>query len=100
MADNMQKNVKIKFPTSRSGISDFEITNMLLHKALNKMEFFRTRCLEMEEKHGLDFRRFKEQIDRGEGILEEWDELALWEEYFNSFEEWKNKYEEINRFLK
>ncbi|MCK5058101.1 MAG: hypothetical protein KAT34_15725 [Candidatus Aminicenantes bacterium] len=101
MADSLQENVKIKFPKSSSpGISNFEVTNILIYKALNKMEYFRIRCLEMEEKHGLDFRRFKERIDRGEGIFEEWDELALWEEYFSSFEEWKSKYEEINRFLK
>lgn len=100
MTDSLHENVKVKLPGSSRGISDFDVTNMLIYKALNKMEYFRTRCLEMEEKHGLDFRRFKDRIDRGEDLSEEWDELVLWEEYFNSFEEWKSKYEEINRCLK
>ncbi|MCK4763496.1 MAG: hypothetical protein KAW12_14955 [Candidatus Aminicenantes bacterium] len=72
----------------------------MLHKALNKMDYFRTRCVEMEEKYGLDFKGFKDKIINGEeDIFAEWDELALWQEFFNSFEEWKQKYEELNRFL-
>lgn len=104
MADNARKNLDIKFPPPMniSGrISGSEVTNLMLYKALNKMEYFRTRCVEMEEKHGFDFTRFKERIDSGEeGKFDNWDELVLWEEYFNSFKEWKSKYEELNRFLK
>lgn len=102
MADSAQKKLKIKLPGDVGRrVFDSEFTNMLVYKALNKMEYFRTRCIEMEEKHGLDFHRFKERIDNGEpGKFDDWDELVLWEEYFDSFKEWKSKYEELNSFLK
>jgi hypothetical protein len=102
MANSGLKSVRVKIsgdlPTR---VANPEVTNMLLYKTLNKMEYFRSRCVEMEEKHGLDFSRFKDRIDSGEeGKFDDWDELMLWEEYFNSFREWKSKYEELNCFLK
>ena len=102
MAENALKDIKIGFSNDVGGnFSDADITNILMYKALNKMEYFRIRCIEMEEKFGLNFHQFKHKIDNGEGdIFEEWDEMVLWEEYLNSFEEWKRKYEELNRFLK
>lgn len=101
MADSGLKMSHINIPGGIPGkFVNSEVTNMLLYKALNKMEYFRTRCVEMEEKHGLDYSNFMNRIDSGEdGKFDDWDELMLWEEYFNSFKEWKSKYEELNRFL-
>ncbi len=76
------------------------IANLLLNQTLHRMEYFRTRCLEMEEKYGSNLSGLREKIENGENEMTEgWDELVRWEDYSHSFEEWKHKYEALNNYL-
>ena len=93
---------KIKLPSDVIGmVTRVEILNMLTNKALNKMEYFRTKCIEMEEKYGMDFNAFNDKVNNEEKeVFGEWDDLILWEGYYYGYKEWKNKYEELMRCLK
>jgi len=90
---------KIKLPSGVIGmVTRTEILNMLSNKAFNKMEYFRTRCIEMEKKYGMDFDAFQKKINSEEKeVFSEWDDLILWEGYHYGYKEWKTKYEELKR---
>jgi hypothetical protein len=94
--------IKIKVPSDIVGMAtNMEIINMLANKALNKMEYFKTKCIEMEEKYGMDFDAFNHKVNNEEKeVFSEWDDLILWEGYHYGYMEWKNKYEELKQCLK
>ncbi len=103
MAAIARKNVKLQAPEDMlKHVPEAQVMNIMMYKALKKMEYFRTRCKEMEEKYGVDYLQFKDKLTDSEAelLLTEWEEMVLWEEYFNSFKEWENKYKALNRFLK
>ncbi|MFH0926117.1 MAG: hypothetical protein V1872_10920 [bacterium] len=89
------KEFKIKLPIDViESISDKEIVNLLINKALTKAEYYQSKSQEMEEKHGAGFETFKKKIDESEEEkIKEWDDLLLWEGYILGYKEWKKKYE-------
>jgi hypothetical protein len=93
------KEFKIKLPSDVIGmVTSAEILSMLSNKSLNKMEYFRTRCIEMEKKYGMDFDAFQKKVNSEEKeVFSEWDDLILWEGYYYGYKEWKTKYEELKR---
>ncbi len=101
MDDRVLDKVKIKVPDDLAGkISEIEVMNTLLNKAMNKMEYYRIRCIEMEEKYGVDFNQFKEKfINEHEEIFADGDDLVRWQGYFHAFKEWKNTYEDLRRWM-
>ncbi len=90
---------KIKLPSDVIGmVTRAEILNMLSYKAINKMEYFRTRCIEMEKKYGMDFDAFQKKVNCEEKeMFSEWDDLILWEGYYYGYREWKTKHEVLER---
>ncbi|MBI3599865.1 MAG: hypothetical protein HY097_04390 [Nitrospinae bacterium] len=73
-----------------------EILEMLSDKALNKTEYYRSKCKEFEEKYGIDFISFKKKVEESEQeSFEEWDDLIEWEGYEHVYREKKKKYEEL-----
>lgn len=89
------KEFRIKLPSDIiSMVNRSEILNMLMNKAINKMEYYRTRCSEMEKKYGMDFDAFQKKVNGEEKeVCSEWDDLILWEGYHYAYKEWKTKYE-------
>lgn len=101
MVTRVLSRVNIKLPDDLKGrVSEVDIMNKLVNGALNRMEYYRTRCMEMEEKYGVDFDHFQGQFSSGfEEDFDEGDDFSLWEGYFYAFREWKNKYENLRNFL-
>lgn len=95
------KEVKIQLPDHVIDMAtNIEIMIMLANKALNKMEYFKTKNDEMEEKYGMDFIAFNDKVHNAENeVFSEWDDLILWEGYYYSYLEWQTKYEELKQCL-
>ncbi|MGR3316993.1 MAG: hypothetical protein ACUZ8O_00715 [Candidatus Anammoxibacter sp.] len=89
------KEIKIKLPGNVvDSTSNKEIINLLTDKALNKSEYYQSKCKGMEEKYGKTFDDFKGMVENSEKEnFTEWDDLIVWEGYELGFKEWKNKYE-------
>lgn len=82
-------------------ISKNEIILMLTDKALNKAEYYGTRCKEFEGKYGMDFTSFKKKVEESEEeVLSEWDDLLLWEGYELAYKEWQDKHEELKNCIR
>jgi hypothetical protein len=101
MGTRVLSRMSIKLPDDLKGrVSEADIMNKLVNGALNRMEYYRTRCMAMEEKYGVDFDHFQSQFTGGpEEVFDEGDDLSLWEGYFQAFQEWKSKYENLRTFL-
>ena len=91
------KEFRIKLPGDIiSMVNRAEILNMQINKAINKVEYYRTRCSEMGKKYGMDFDAFQKKINGEENeVCSEWDDLILWEGYHYAYKEWKTNYEEL-----
>jgi ribosome-associated translation inhibitor RaiA len=73
-----------------------EIMSFLLDKTFNKIEYYLSRCQEMEQKYGMPFRDFKNKVEKSKKeVFEEWDDLMEWEAYELAYKEWENKYQEL-----
>jgi len=63
-----------------------EIILFLQDKALNKTEYYHTRCLELEQKYGMSFEDFQKRVEESQHeIFEEWDDLMEWEAYITAY---------------
>ncbi|HHT9107461.1 MAG TPA: hypothetical protein ACFYEF_02985 [Candidatus Wunengus sp. YC63] len=91
------KEIRIKLPGDLvETISSKEIIAMLLDKALNRTEYYRSKCNEFQEKHGMDFISFKKKVEEvEEEVFTDWDDLITWEGYELGYSEWEKKYEEL-----
>jgi hypothetical protein len=89
--------IKLKLPQNIvDSLVKNEIILLLQDKALNKTEYFFTRCLEMEQKYGMVFSDFKKKVENSKNeVFEEWDDLMEWEAYDIAYNEWQGKYEEL-----
>ncbi len=66
---------------------------MLIDKSLNKAEYYRSNCQEMEQKYRADFADFKKKVEESEEeIFSEWDDLMIWEGYHLGYREWLKRY--------
>ncbi len=93
--------VKIRLPSIVARhFSSKEIMALLLDKALNKSEYYRSKCAQMEQKYGTDLASFRKAIEESSHeSFSEWDDLLVWEGYELSYREWKGKYEDIMRCM-
>jgi len=96
------KEVNIKLPGDIADtISKNEIVNLLIQKALNKSEYYRSKCKLMEIKYSTNFTDFKSKVEHDtQESFSEWDDLILWEGYYLGYNEWRRKYEELKSCLK
>ncbi|MFQ5901616.1 MAG: hypothetical protein ACE5IH_08680 [Thermodesulfobacteriota bacterium] len=97
MGKTVLKEIKIRLPGDIiETVSNKEIIAMLLDKALNKAEYYHSRCKEMEERYGMKFASFKKKVDEAtKEKFSDWDDFILWEGYVLGYEEWNKKYEEL-----
>jgi len=88
---------KIKLPIDViESISNREIINLLIDKALTKAEYYLSKSKDMEERYGISFNDFKKKVEESKKEnFEEWDNLILWEGFVLGYKEWNNKYEEL-----
>jgi len=101
MRDTTLKEIKFKLPSEiAKSISTKEIVGLLAEKAFGKAEYYRSRCKEMEEKHGTDFESFKRKVEASEENFSWWDDLLIWEGYELAYKEWGKKYEELRDCMK
>jgi hypothetical protein len=89
--------IKLKLPQNIvDSLVKNEIISLLQDKALNKTEYYLTRCQEMEQKYGMVFSDFKNRVEKSKNeVFEEWDDLMEWEAYDIAYNEWQEKYEEL-----
>ncbi len=97
MAKAGLKRVSIRLPDKVAGtISDREIIDLLRDKALSKLEYYKSRCKQYEERYNMNLPSFKKKAEEGQGEnFTEWDDLLLWEGYELAYREWEEKYEEL-----
>jgi hypothetical protein len=95
------KEIKVKLPIDIAAMAtNVEIVHMFTNKAMTKMEYYRTKCIEMEGKYGMDFNAFNRKVNNGEKeVFSEWDDLILWEGYHYGYKEWGKKYEDLKQCL-
>ena len=94
------ESVTIKIPKfAVKDVQNKEILFFLLDKALTKLEFYRSKCKQFEEKYGKSLEDFKKELESKEENFEWWDDFILWEGYEEAYKEWKHKYEEIKIVL-
>ncbi|MBM4056155.1 MAG: hypothetical protein FJ264_16100 [Planctomycetes bacterium] len=91
------KEIKIKLPSGLADtISDREIVELLMDKALTTAEYYHSKCKQFEEKYGMDFHVFKKKVETAhEEIFSEWDDMLVWEGFEIAYAEWKNKIEDL-----
>ena len=62
MQNSTLKEIKFKLPSDiANSVSKKEIVGLLAEKAFGKAEYYRSKCKEMEEKYGTDFKSFKKR---------------------------------------
>lgn len=91
------KEVMIKLPqVIAESLEKNEIVSLLLDKALQRLEYYRSQCQEMEQKYGMKYNDFKKRVEESKDeIFEEWDDLMEWEACEIASREWRGKYEEL-----
>ncbi len=102
MQKSVLKEIKIKLPGDVvDSVSNNEIIKLLIDKALNKTEYYKSKCGDFEEKYDKNFVNFKKMVENSKDeMFKEWDDLLLWEGYELGFKEWKKKYEELKYCIK
>jgi hypothetical protein len=102
MSKTALKEIKIKLPVDVIGsVSSEEIIKMLVDKALNKMEYYRSKSQEMEEVYRTKFNNFKKKVEKSKREnFKEWDDLIVWEGYELAYKEWKKNYEELKHCIR
>ena len=95
------KEIRLRLPTDVvDSIPDNEIISMLLDKILTKVEYYQSRCKEMEEKYKMNFNSFKKKINNNKKeIFSDWDNFILWEGYMLGYKEWNKKYKELKQCI-
>lgn len=95
-------NLKIKVPKwVKDELGEKELIKNLALEALTKREYFRTKMLSFEEKYGLKFSQFEKKIKKKKKEnFKEWDDLIIWEGYYESYREWEGKYKELLKCMK
>lgn len=98
----MSINLKIKVPNwVKDEWGEKELIRNLASEALTKREYFRTRMLGFEEKYGLKFPKFEKKVlSKKKENFKEWDDLIIWEGYYESYHEWERKYKELIRCIR
>ncbi len=102
MQNAVLKEMKIKLPRDVvDTVSNNEIIVLLIDKALNKTEYYKSKRNDLEEKYGKNYVDFKKMVENSKDEkFGEWDDLILWEGYELGFKEWSKKYEELKHCLK
>ncbi|HDQ00469.1 MAG TPA: hypothetical protein ENN22_14985 [bacterium] len=78
-----------------------ELLKNLKIKAQLKMEFYRSKMLPFERRYNISLEEFKKRFNsKAEEKFEEWDDFIEWEASFNSYNEWKQRFEEIECSVK
>ncbi len=94
------ESIVVKVPkTVVKDLQNKEILFFLLDKALTKLEYYHSRCKQFEKKYKKSLEEFKKEVESSEENFEWWDDLILWEGYYEAYQEWKRKYEEIKLVL-
>lgn len=64
--------------------------------SINKIQKYKKKIKEMEQKYKMNFNAFKEKINTRQDmeVFEEWDDYILWESYEEALKYWK-KVEDI-----
>lgn len=96
------KDYHIKLPESIiETLTDKDIVNLLMDKAQTKKEYYYGKCSLFENKYGEKFDNFKSRINNSDcELLNEWDDLIVWEGYNQAYTEWNNKYQELAHCMK
>ena len=91
------KEITIKLPKMLADdISAKEIFGMVMDKAVTTSEYYRSRCKEFEQKHGISFSAFKKKVESAKTEnTAEWDDMLVWEGFELAYSEWKRKSEEL-----
>jgi Arc/MetJ-type ribon-helix-helix transcriptional regulator len=69
-----------------------EALQRLVHdQAEQKIDSYRKKIAEMEQKYGMDFSAFEERINsrESEEDFEEWDDFIIWESYVKAYRYWE-----------
>lgn len=73
----------------------------LMGKALLKMEFYRSRMKPFEVKYQIAFTDFQKQVQNATvENFKAWDDLIEWEAYHAAFAQWKERYQELEKWFK
>jgi hypothetical protein len=74
------------------------VRNLRAH-ALLKLEFYRSKMKPFEAKYATTFPRFQRRVEKAsQEDFAAWDDLVEWEAYYRSYQEWKNRYAELQRW--
>ena len=77
-----------------------ETLQALKYRALWKLEYYKGQMQPFERKYGVSFEEFKVKVERAsQENFEEWDDLIEWEAYHRAYEEWRERYEELEKCL-
>jgi hypothetical protein len=67
--------------------------------ALLKLEFYRSKMKPFEAKYATTFPRYQRRVEKAsQEDFAAWDDLVEWEAYYRSYQEWKNRYAELQRW--
>lgn len=81
------------------GVND--ILRNLLFEAYAKMEYYQSRMLSFERKYGVSFIKFEKKIKEAKKEnFEMWDDLIIWEGFYQAYNEWKQRYKDIKECMK
>ena len=94
--------IKIKLPENlKDDFDSNEIINLLINKALAKVEYYNSKILEMAGKYGINYNGLKKKLKKSQKEnFTEWDDLLLWEGYNLAHKEWKKKFEDLKNCMK
>ena len=87
-------------PSIAADIGSKEIIELLLHKALGKRDFYKSKIKMFEAKYGTNFTSFKKKTEKSEEQFKEWDDLLLWEGFLLAYREWNRKYKDLKLCMK
>lgn len=87
-------------PSVAATTSSHEIIELLLGRAMNKAEYFKSKSKFFQQSHGMCFNDFKAQSELQEESFSAWDDLLVWEGYELAYHEWYGKYQDLLACLK
>jgi hypothetical protein len=77
-----------------------EVVQDLRARALLKMEFYRSKMKLFEAKYATTFPHFKRKVEKSaKEDFTAWDDLIEWEAYHRSYQEWKKRHTELQKWL-
>ena len=94
------KKVPITLP---SWIGTDEAQNLVMRnlraQAMVKLEFYRSKMKPFEAKYATTFSRFQQRVKKApKEDCAVWDDLIKWEVYYQSYQEWKKRYAELQQW--